>query len=67
MRVEVGPRFVFVGFIKDAIRFGYPDVEGDLVLAAFRLRFRPWAIGPLDAMDAGMIADLADRFGLKSA
>ena len=54
-------------FVKDARRFGYPDVGDDLVLAAFRLRFRPWAKGPLDAVDAGMIADLAARFGLESA
>ena len=50
-------------FIGHAHRFGYPDAGADLVLAAFRLRFRPWAKGPLDATDAGMIADLADRFG----
>jgi N-acetylmuramoyl-L-alanine amidase len=51
-------------FIKDARRFGYPDAGEDLVLAAFRLRFRPWAKGPLDEMDASMMADLADRFGV---
>ena len=51
-------------FITDARRFGYPDADDDLVLAAFRLRFRPWAMGPLDGLDAGMIADLADRFGV---
>lgn len=52
------------GFITDARRFGYPDIGGDLVLAAFRQRFRPWAKGPLDGVDAGMIADLARRFGV---
>ena len=50
-------------FTADAGRFGYLDVGADLVLAAFRLRFRPWAKGPLDAEDAGLMADLADRFG----
>ena len=50
-------------FMADAGRFGYGDGGVDAVLAAFRLRFRPWAKGPLDAVDAGMIADLADRFG----
>lgn len=50
-------------FIQDARRFGYPDAGDDLVLAAFRLRFRPWATGALDGVDAGIIADLADRFG----
>lgn len=44
-----------------ALRFGYPDVEDDLLLAAFRLRFRPWASGPVDATDAGMAMDLAAR------
>ena len=53
-------------FTEDSRRFGYPDMGEDLVLAAFRLRFRPWAKGPLDEMDAGMMADLADRFGLLS-
>jgi N-acetylmuramoyl-L-alanine amidase len=50
-------------FINDARRFGYPEAGGDLVLAAFRLRFRPWAKGPLDAVDAAIAADLADRYG----
>ena len=54
-------------FTQDMRRFGYPDMGDDLVLAAFRLRFRPWAKGPLDGVDAGMMADLADRFGLLSA
>lgn len=49
-------------FAADARCFGYPDVPGDALLAAFRLRFRPWAQGPLDGVDAGMIADLARRF-----
>jgi N-acetylmuramoyl-L-alanine amidase len=31
-------------------------------LAAFRLRFRPWAQGPADATDAALAADLARRF-----
>lgn len=51
-------------FRADACRFGYPDVADGLLLAAFRLRFRPWAKGPLDGVDAGMMADLADRFGV---
>lgn len=50
------------GFHADARRFGYPDVAPDLVLYAFRLRFRPAARGPLDATDAGLIADLAARY-----
>jgi N-acetylmuramoyl-L-alanine amidase len=50
------------GFISSLRAFGYPDVAGDALLHAFRLRFRPWAAGPLDATDAGMAADLARRF-----
>jgi N-acetylmuramoyl-L-alanine amidase len=42
--------------------FGYPDVDDASLLAAVRLRFRPWARGPLDAVDAGIVADLAQRF-----
>lgn len=49
-------------FTADARRFGYPDAPDDLLLRAFRLRFRPWAQGPLDPQDAAMAADLARRF-----
>ncbi|NJM83550.1 MAG: N-acetylmuramoyl-L-alanine amidase [Tabrizicola sp.] len=49
-------------FSANAARFGYPRAPEDAVLAAFRLRFRPWARGPLDAVDAGLAADLAQRF-----
>ncbi len=49
-------------FIAAACRFGYPDMDDALILRAFRLRFRPWATGPLDEVDAGMMADLAGRF-----
>lgn len=50
-------------FRAAAIRFGYdPDLPGDLILRAFRLRFRPWAAGPEDEADAAMAADLAARF-----
>ena len=45
------------------VRFGYPAaVAPGLRLAAFRLRFRPDATGPVDEVDAGMAADLAARF-----
>ena len=43
--------------------FGYPEVADDLLLKAFRMRFRPWAEGPTDAVDAGLATDLARRFG----
>lgn len=36
--------------------------DADLLLQVFRLRFRPWATGPLDATDAGLIRNLARRF-----
>ena len=43
--------------------FGYdPDLPPDLLLRAFRLRFRPWARGPASARDAGAALDLAHRF-----
>lgn len=50
------------GFADDARRFGYPGADLQTLLTAFRLRFRPWARGPLDAVDAGMARDLARRF-----
>jgi len=55
-------------FYADAARFGYPvgDVEEALVLEAFRLRFRPWATGPLAAADAALMADLAGRWPVLS-
>lgn len=42
---------------------GYPDAPEMARLAAFRLRVRPWATGPEDAMDRRLAADLAHRFG----
>jgi len=42
-------------FDSAAIAFGYPaDAAPEVRLAAFRLRFRPWAQGPVDAVDAGL-------------
>jgi N-acetylmuramoyl-L-alanine amidase len=50
-------------FCADAVLFGYaPNLEPDLLLSTFRLRFRPWAKGPLDTFDMAMIGDLASRF-----
>lgn len=49
-------------FAALAERFGYPAGEAKHQLAAFRLRFRPWASGAADAEDAALIADLAKRF-----
>lgn len=45
-------------FRADACAFGYPEVADDLLLAAFRLRFRPGARGALDAADCALAAGL---------
>jgi N-acetylmuramoyl-L-alanine amidase len=43
--------------------FGYTATDDpELLLATFRLRFRPRHDGPLDAIDLAMITDLATRF-----
>lgn len=48
-------------FRAAALRIGYAaDVADDALLAAFRLRFRPMARGPLDAVDAGLAQSLAN-------
>lgn len=50
------------GFVACARGFGYPDADADLLLTAFRLRFRPWATGPVDAADVGAAQTLARDF-----
>lgn len=45
-------------FRADCLGFGYPDVEDVLLLAAFRLRFRPWGRGPLCEADRVVAAGL---------
>ena len=43
--------------------FGYTATDdAALLLGSFRLRFRPGAAGPLDAVDLALITDLARRF-----
>lgn len=57
-------------FLCHAARFGYrqhADVTPDLILRAFRARFRPGATGPLGPGDCAIIADLADRFPVDRA
>ena len=49
-------------FLPALHRFGYPVAAETDLLAAFRLRFRPWALGGLDGVDAGLACDLAARF-----
>lgn len=46
------------GFVADLSAFGYPDAAPETLLTAFRLRFRPWAVGPLDATDCALAAGL---------
>lgn len=50
-------------FRADARAFGYPEMADDLLLDTLRLRFRPWASGPLDRRDAFIAHNLACRFG----
>lgn len=38
---------------------GYPEVDPDVRLAAFRLRFRPWGTGPEDEADRRIAAGVA--------
>ncbi len=51
------------GFRAALATFGYdPATPDDLLLRAFRLRFRPWADRPLDATDVALAQNLARRF-----
>lgn len=45
-------------FIADLRAFGYPEAAPEILLTAFRLRFRPWAKGPLDDTDLVLAAGL---------
>jgi N-acetylmuramoyl-L-alanine amidase len=54
-------------FAARARAFGYPDAPADTLLAAFRLRFRPWAAGPEDDADRAAIDDLAARYPIDGA
>lgn len=49
-------------FRADLSRFGYPALPTPALLAAFRLRFRPGAQGPLSPADCAAAADLARRW-----
>lgn len=42
--------------------FGYPEAPPDVLLAAFRLRFRPWAGGPETPEDRALAEGLARSF-----
>jgi len=68
--LSVWPKPVAGGdFAADAITFGYHppqrvDNPDGAVLAAFRLRFRPFVTGPLDDTDRALMRDLAQRFAV---
>ena len=50
-------------FFADLTTFGYStDVQASARLSAFRDRFRPRHVGPLDEVDMAMARDLAMRF-----
>ncbi|MEI4261852.1 N-acetylmuramoyl-L-alanine amidase [Roseovarius sp. D0-M9] len=52
-------------FRRLASKVGYGAEFSDAdVLAALRLRWRPWARGPLSARDISVLADIAARFGV---
>jgi N-acetylmuramoyl-L-alanine amidase len=57
-RGEGGAKPDMAGFLADLRSFGYPDASLDALLVAFRLRFRPWAMGALDATDCALAAGL---------
>lgn len=50
-------------FRRNAAQFGYQDMDDDLLLYTYRLRFRPWADGPLDGWDCAIMADLVHHVG----
>ena len=54
-------------FTRSAQVFGYPEAPHATLLAAFRLRFRPWAAGPEEAGDRAAMSDLARRFPVDGA
>lgn len=54
-------------FSQLAHQFGYPECDTEILLAAFRSRFRPWAQGALDAADMSVISHLAKRFPVDAA
>ncbi len=57
-----------IDFQAAAVRFGYPDTAShDAVLDAFRQRFRPDAVGPLDPEDARILSDLAQTWPVDAA
>ncbi|WP_367890191.1 N-acetylmuramoyl-L-alanine amidase [Rhodobacter calidifons] len=58
-RGEEGALPDMAGFLADLAAFGYPQAAPEVLLTAFRLRFRPWGRGPLAASDCAVAASLA--------
>lgn len=56
------PSNLNLAFEGAARRFGYPRADSATLLHAVRLRFRPWAKGPLDVTDVAIVAELAGRY-----
>jgi N-acetylmuramoyl-L-alanine amidase len=55
-------------FRQMARAFGYAaEVDDATLLAAFRLRFRPWAEGPMDATDLAILQQIARRWPVAQA
>lgn len=59
-----GDAFDAVAFERAARAFGYPPARPEVLLAAVRLRFRPWASGPGSPADMAVVSDLARRFAV---
>ncbi|MFD0857770.1 N-acetylmuramoyl-L-alanine amidase [Roseovarius aquimarinus] len=62
---EAGAEAPLEAFRRLAGQVGYGEEFSDAqVLAALRLRWRPWARGPLEPADMAVLADIAARFGV---
>lgn len=62
---EAGPTAELTAFrdLAGLVGYGAEFTDAD-VLAAMRLRWRPWARGPLEVADMAVLADIAARFGV---
>jgi len=59
----VSQPFYKTGLVDMLRAFGMTaESDAEILLKAFRLRFRPWASGPLDDLDLAMASDLALRY-----
>lgn len=57
------PSLADVSFVPSAVRFGYDgSFASDVLLGAFRLRFRPWITGPECPEDRALMATLAAHY-----